>query len=66
MHSFNYQSHANEAAVIDMIEVCDEWYVRVLDRRGRQTVKTFTNEETATAFAGDKLARLGIQAIQRL
>jgi len=66
VHSFNYQSHANEAAVIDMIEVCDEWYVRVLDRRGRQTVKTFTNEETATAFAGDELARLGIQAIQRL
>jgi len=66
MNALSYHSHFSEAAVIEMIEVCDDWYVRVLDQHGRQTVSTFRSEKEAIRFAEDELHRLGAEEIHRL
>ena len=66
MHARCYQTHFSDAGAIDMIEVCDDWYVRVLDRKGRQTVETFDSEDQAIEFAEHELQRLGLDAVHRL
>ena len=65
MHALNYRSEALEAEV-DVIEVANEWYVRIVDSYGRQTVKTYPNEDLAIAFAENQLHRLSLEKIHRL
>ena len=66
MNAPSYQTHFSEAASIDMIEVCDDWYVRVLDPRGQQIVKTFPSEVEAIEFAEDELQRLRLDSVHQL
>jgi len=54
----HYQSQALEAEV-GVIEVAGDWYVRIVDRHGRQTVNIFPAEDLAIAYAENQLHRLG-------
>jgi hypothetical protein len=51
---------------IELIEVAPDWYVRIVDREGRETVKIFPLESFAVAFAQEHCRLLGIVDFLRL
>ena len=62
MDAVQYQSEALEA-VVDVIEVADDWYVRIVDRCGKQTFNIYPSEDLAIAFAENQLHRLGLERL---
>jgi hypothetical protein len=52
--------------VVELIEVAPDWYVRIVDREGRETVNTFPMEAFAVVFAEQQCWLLSIVEFDRL
>ena len=52
--------------VVEIIEVVEDWYVRIIDREGRETVNTFPTERFAVAFAEERCRQLGLNTFDRV
>lgn len=57
---------AGEPGVVQMIEACGEWWVRVIEDGKETTVNSFVSEEYAAAFADGQRMRLGLDSFTRV
>ena len=57
---------SREAAVVELIQVDDDWYVRIVDREGHETVNSFPVESYAVVFAEQHCLRLGLDQFDRI
>ena len=57
---------AGAQPVVELIEVDEDWYVRIIDRDGHETVNSFPMESFAVSFAEEHCRRLGLQTFERL
>ena len=57
---------SREPAVVELIEVDEDWYVRIVDRQGRETVNSFPLESIAVAFAEQHCRLLGLDRFDRV
>jgi hypothetical protein len=57
---------SREHAVVELIEVDDDWYVRVVDQNGRETVNSFSRERLAVAYAKEHCRPLGLEEFDRV
>ena len=52
--------------VVELIEVDPDWYVRIIDREGHETVNTFPMESFSATFANEHCKRLGLDDFDRV
>jgi len=57
---------AKSEAAVEVMEVSGDWYVLVVDARGKEMIRTFLRESFAISYAEHQRIRLGLGKFDRL
>jgi hypothetical protein len=66
MSAWQPLDQAGAQPAVELIEVDEDWYVRIIDSDGRETVNSFPMESFAVSFAEEYCRRLGLADFDRL
>ncbi|BAV45839.1 hypothetical protein MLTONO_0936 [Mesorhizobium loti] len=51
---------------VEVVEACGEWHVRVVEKDGNSSTRTFEHKDYAVSFAEGQMVRLGLANFTRL